>query len=738
MLHRPCLKSQYRLELLDSETLFLIHETGHRLLKGRLYALVMPLLDGVKTTDDIVEALKDQVPEAQIYYVLMLLEKKGLITEYAPGQVGDHAFWQGLDACPVEVRNTLSKTDLTIYNETDISTTALEEGLKSLGFHINASGSLAIVIVNDYLEGSLREINAGFLENKTPWILMKPKGATPWIGPFFSEETGCWECLAHRIRTHRPIELYIQQKLGLPSPPSASYASLPTTISAFMHLAATEIAKAIVSDNGILKNHILAYDSLVPNLTSHLFVRRPQCATCGTPQRFALTMKEPVVLQSTPEPYRDNSFRNATPESTWASHSINIDPITGILAGLKPIENEGSSFIFNFDAGPNLAVKNHTLDLLEGHFRDVSLGKGRTEIQGKVSGLCEAIERYSGVWQGYEPTITGTFEELGQDAIHPNQCMLYSEKQYHNNSGAQSYSHFFQTPEPFDPTVPISWTPLWSLCDERHKYLPTQYCYYSYVSDLEPRYCIADSNGCASGNTREEAMLQALLELIERDAVAIWWYNRLSRPGVDLSSIRDSWLQSLVEEHRKMGRELWALDLTHDLQTPVYAAFSRMTHGPENIVMGFGAHLTPKEALLRALTEVNQMLPGAQMDDKGQYRDKNKAACYWFSKATLANQPHLKGNPLSSIQEPPRRLLGNTGDDLAALIDILKRKNIDVLALDQTRPDIGMPVFRMVAPGLRPFWQRLAKGRLYDIPYELGWLTEKNREEQLNPIPIFI
>jgi ribosomal protein S12 methylthiotransferase accessory factor len=49
-----------------------------------------------------------------------------------------------------------------------------------------------------------------------------------------------------------------------------------------------------------------------------------------------------------------------------------------------------------------------------------------------------------------------------------------------------------------------------------------------------------------------------------------------------------------------------------------------------------------------------------------------------------------------------------------------------------------MPVVKVVVPGLRHFWARYAPGRLYDVPVEMGWLKEPLREEELNPIPIFI
>jgi ribosomal protein S12 methylthiotransferase accessory factor len=58
--------------------------------------------------------------------------------------------------------------------------------------------------------------------------------------------------------------------------------------------------------------------------------------------------------------------------------------------------------------------------------------------------------------------------------------------------------------------------------------------------------------------------------------------------------------------------------------------------------------------------------------------------------------------------------------------------------LDQTRTDIGIPVAKVVVPGLRHFWARFGPGRLYDVPVSLGWLERPLPESALNPIPLFV
>jgi ribosomal protein S12 methylthiotransferase accessory factor len=63
---------------------------------------------------------------------------------------------------------------------------------------------------------------------------------------------------------------------------------------------------------------------------------------------------------------------------------------------------------------------------------------------------------------------------------------------------------------------------------------------------------------------------------------------------------------------------------------------------------------------------------------------------------------------------------------------------METLVLDQTRPDIDLPVVRVVVPGLRPFWSRFAPGRLFDVPVRLGRLDEPTPYDRLNPFPMFL
>ena len=110
-----------------------------------------------------------------------------------------------------------------------------------------------------------------------------------------------------------------------------------------------------------------------------------------------------------------------------------------------------------------------------------SFGKGSTAEQGEASALMEAIERYSGVFQGDEIRVTRRFNDFPSgDAIAPNKVLLFSDTQYRRSQMATIASNASKMPVQFDRSAEIEWSPVWSLRDKRFKYLPTGLLYFFY------------------------------------------------------------------------------------------------------------------------------------------------------------------------------------------------------------------------------------------------------------------
>jgi ribosomal protein S12 methylthiotransferase accessory factor len=76
----------------------------------------------------------------------------------------------------------------------------------------------------------------------------------------------------------------------------------------------------------------------------------------------------------------------------------------------------------------------------------------------------------------------------------------------------------------------------------------------------------------------------------------------------------------------------------------------------------------------------------------------------------------------------------DTSEQVAACVRLAKQAGLDFLVLDQTRPDIEVPVVRVIVPGLRHFYRRFAPGRLYRVPVKLGLRDHPLKENELNPI----
>jgi ribosomal protein S12 methylthiotransferase accessory factor len=513
-------------------------------------------------------------------------------------------------------------------------------------------------------------------------------------------------------------------------------------------MATNEILKWIIcGENKRLEGMIVTYDTLSLTLQNHVIVKRPQCNHCGylKPQT---DRPLPVILGSRKKKFiSDGGHRSIPPEETLKRYQHHISPLSGVVRSLENLSYVGNGLVHIYTAKHHWACMFDDLDNLQKNIGGRSSGKGRTEAQGKASGFCEAIERYSSIFQGDEVRIKSSYQELGDRAIHPNACMQFSQAQYDHREAwnAQRSDLFQKVPEPFDVEREIEWTPLWSLSQQTFKYLPTAYCYAGYPKPINPD-CWADTNGCAAGNTLEEAILHGFLELVERDSVALWWYNRLPKPRVNLESFNEPYFQAITDYYQSIGRELWVIDLTADLQIPTFAAISRRCdRAIEDIIFGFGTHFDPKLAIQRALTEISQVLPSvlsANPDGTTRYAiSAEPQMLQWWQTATLENQAYV----VPDVCVAPKVNLDyaivwyeDFLEDIKYCQQLVEEKGMEILVLDQTRPDIGLKVVKVVVPGLRHFWKRLAAGRLYDVPVQMGWLEKPLTEEEMNPIPLLM
>jgi ribosomal protein S12 methylthiotransferase accessory factor len=483
-----------------------------------------------------------------------------------------------------------------------------------------------------------------------------------------------------------------------------------------------------------LRVHIISLDLLGSSIVKHYVARRPQCPACGH-KKLSDPRRAPVPIELGPGQklvMTSGGYRTVSSRATVARFRNHVSPLTGVVSKLERIEVD-LPLNTNFFAAHNFSGPATTVDELRNGLTGGSFGKGSTTEQGEASALMEAIERYSGIFQGDEIRTTRRFIDFpAGDAIHPNDVLLFSESQYQKiqETDAQQRDDVTPTPDPFDPSAAIEWSPVWSLRDRRFRYLPTSLLYFFYAG---PGQIASDTNGCSAGNTLAEAIVQGFLELVERDSYAIWWYNRLQRTEVDLGQFEDSYVRDLQGQLAETGRRLWVLDITSDLGIPSFIAIAHwIKDSRENIEFGSGAHFDSRIALLRALTEMNQFLSIGLMGGRGG----EKSTLDGVTPLRLENYPYLvpSGKPAVHPSLAPKFGSLDTREQVDACVAVAKQAGFDFLVLDHTRPDIGVPVVRVVVPGLRHFYRRFGPGRLYDVPVKLGLRDRPLPETELNPI----
>ncbi|WP_445519128.1 TOMM precursor leader peptide-binding protein [Streptomyces sp. NEAU-174] len=790
-----------RVEPVPGEAVYLVSEHGVTALHGRAIAALAPLLDGSR---DLAHILTEAaapgraagppgaVPAGQAERVIARLRAAGLVSEREHAWTPEEAYWElaGLGTggpaappTPASPRPAVAPLVLGSTDPDEVVRALRVAGLRTvdgepadprpvnaeavdgdptgpgansprreicqIAFRQHDTAELTLVVCDDYLDPRLAAVDAAHRATGRRWLPVKPVGTQAWLGPFLgAPDDPCWVCMADRLWRGRQAEAYLQRRLGRPGPVPRPPASLPASRAAALQLAALEAAKWLAGYRHSGQRELRTLDSLTATVDRHPLSRRPQCAGCGDPALVAARIRAPLSLPSPREPREPlaatgtaTDAADTSPRGIMERYGHLVDPVTGLVTEIRR-DPRGPAVLNCFHARhPSYAGAGpHSgLDAVRAGLRAAAHGKGRTAEQARASALCEALEHYSGHFQGDEPRQRARYRDLRpEDAVHPDAVQLFDPRQFLDP--ALPARHRVQ--DPFDEGAELDWTPVWSLTAERHRLLPTALLYYGAPQPPGHRCCRADSNGAAAGGTLADAVVRGFLELVERDAVALWWYNRTRQPAVALDAFDDPWPAEVRAAHRGVRREVWALDLTTDFGIPVVAALSRRLDKPaEDITFGFGAHFDRHTALCHALAELNQMLPAVveACADGGGYGAAEPEALRWFRTATLADHPYLTPDPAAP---PPTGTSGPPpppeGDALATVRELVRGHGMELLVLDQTRPDVGLPVAKVLVPGMRPHWARFAPGRLFDAPVSLGRLPGPTPYADLNPIPFFL
>jgi ribosomal protein S12 methylthiotransferase accessory factor len=387
-------------------------------------------------------------------------------------------------------------------------------------------------------------------------------------------------------------------------------------------------------------------------------------------------------------------------------------------------------------------------------------GKGVDSASARVAAVCEAVERTALTWPTDVPVTSASLTDLGDDALDPREVMLFSPRQYAAARSRPATSDELpparaddepgqtvddavirhRVPVPLRDDDVLDWVPAFPLDGGRAAWVPAALVWFGHRGDgADPHFdsarIVADSNGVAAGATAAEAAVYGLLEVIERDAVAMWWHLRLHRPTVDPDTCDDAYLQGFQAHVTATGRTFWLLDITNDIDVPVFVAVTARADGSE-VVFGFGAHLDPVAAARSAVTECAQFLVAFDRNPTDRHGLFGEPGRRWWGTQTLDTDPHLRAS--GSALWPRDQSGPRDTDDLATLHDRLTAAGLRAYAVDMSRPDVPeLTVMRMIVPGARSMFPRFAEGRLFDVPHRLGWTPQRLTEADVNPEEIF-
>lgn len=681
---------------------------------------VLDAVDGTSDAFAVAERLAERVDPVRTHFVLISLEEK---------QVIRHRGTPGVVDLPETAVEALARNLRRAWERRSNWATVVDA--------LGVSGPSRIVLTDDYLSPDVRRALSPGGDTGGTALLCGLGHRLVSVGPsIIEDQTACLACVQKRLRVNLPARAWalegaggkshVVRRVDRPFPPS-SYQAL---------------ARCLLSHDPATNPGLLTTVDVEHHVTGrHVFRRLPDCAQCGDPSLSSPGSAISVRSRSK-VPESESGFRIRTPDQTLERLDHLISPLAGVIKEVEQVEVADAGMIHVYTTNHAYHLGRPSLEAARDQARDLAGGKGMTGPGARASAVCEAVERYSAVHRPSDPVEVRSIRDIERPFHAPNDLMLFSDAQFERrgewNAGAAGA--FQWIPERYDRSA-IAWSTVRSLHDGQLFRVPSVALYLNFSGDGD-RFCRGDSNGLASGNCVEEAILQAFCELVERDSVALWWYNRALRPRVDIVSFGDSYLESVVNYYGDQGLEMWVLDLTTDLALPSFVALSAAAPPDRELIFGFGCHLDPLVALRRAVTELNQMLPTVRRsaeERRAQLLPEFADAISWWESVRLGDHEYLRG--LSATRTAADfRTPANTDlrDDVEHCLAAARRVGLTVLAYDLTRPDVSFPTVRVFVPGLRHFWRRLGPGRLYDVPTRLGWLDQVRPETDMNPLSVFV
>jgi ribosomal protein S12 methylthiotransferase accessory factor len=322
-------------------------------------------------------------------------------------------------------------------------------------------------------------------------------------------------------------------------------------------------------------------------------------------------------------------------------------------------------------------------------------GKGSTEQRARISAVMESFERCLAERPGVNANVAGT---ISAPALVDSYA---SARESQNVLDPKE----FLLAQPYIPQSLMEWVGAYDLMNKEEIFVSANAVYHPYDA---PGQCqklfLSNTNGLASGNVLEEAILHGMLEVIERDAISIAQFSRDLGKEIVLTE-EDGYLYELASKFKNAGIELkvWLVPTDTGIPTVIAATDDVKLKDPALLVMGAGSHLKPEIAVARAITEAAQsrvvQIQGAREDTDREgfirsvgYDRMKRLNGFWFEEGEKIS--------LSDVQD----LSGKSpAENIDVILEKLRGIAERVLVIDLSREEVAVPVVRVIIPGLELF-----------------------------------
>lgn len=349
-----------------------------------------------------------------------------------------------------------------------------------------------------------------------------------------------------------------------------------------------------------------------------------------------------------------------------------------------------------------------------------------------VRAVGEGVEFYAASQVPRERLQVGTYLDLQSEAVDPKSLFLFAP-------GQETAPDFPFSPYTHDAA--LEWIEARSLVTGRPRLVPAQLVYHRFrPAPGLSMYTGPVSTGLAAGTSTEHAFVNALSELVERDAFMLAWLHRLEVPRVDPESVTAPDVRLLLSRVKQRGLQVTIGVTTLDIPIPSVVVILQDPSGSVPAAsFGMAAHLDAEHAIRKALQEAIMMRtavrrhllisdPEEFTSDFNRVKLLREHALLYASPLMQEAYAFLRNGRIVPTAELQRPYPAQPGQQLDLILEMMTAQQLEPLGIDLTSADVrqaGFRVVRALVPNMQPVegphaGRPIGSPRLFSVPIKLG------------------